>query len=208
MSRMIWDHTKWYEINDETKSYYDHINEMIIWFWTYMKWKKSCTRWFKVTFHPLFLRSLNLWKGHLSIPKRSRSQNCQVWNDMNSFTPGSTPCFNRCCHAQGSAVLKKIRVWPLFNLPRRRQWYQASQVKATGQPRWVFVFSSPLVGWVLFGGDEINYPIISRDYFTSRAIQIPEPEPIRMTHGSYHVRVLFALNVAQVKFIHKTQRVE
>ena len=44
---------------------------------------------------------------------------------------------------------------------------------------------------------------ISRDYFIRREIQIPEPEPIRMTHGSCHVRVLFDLNVPQVKFIHK-----
>ena len=38
---------------------------------TYQNWTTSCTRWFKVTFLYPIWRSLNLWKGHLTIPKRS-----------------------------------------------------------------------------------------------------------------------------------------
>ena len=42
-----------------------------------IKSKKS-SRWFKVTFLSPSWRSLSLWKGHLTIPKRARSQNCQA----------------------------------------------------------------------------------------------------------------------------------
>ena len=33
------------------------------------------------------------------------------------------------------------------------------------------------------------YPVIFRDYFISQLIRIPEPEPIRMTHGWCHTWV-------------------
>ena len=38
------------------------------------EWKKSSTRWFKVTILSPSWRSLNLWRGHLTIPERSLAE--------------------------------------------------------------------------------------------------------------------------------------
>ena len=84
------------------------------WWWDFFKrekvssgdGKKKCSRWLKVTFLSPSWRSLNLWKGHLTIPKRSQriARSSFFWQNPTLKT-------GECPHLSWQFWAKKWPVW-------------------------------------------------------------------------------------------------